>query len=159
MQFPANITMLRSGKQSLGLRHNHNSYIIGFLSRDDAQHVRKFTHINTEAKLNKFATRDVTMDVLDGLHNKGIFPSSFETVKVDESAELVISKKININKLPCEMVDVSLTEFITIPFQNSLGIIFATDIIDETKESFIYEAQVVEPCNNVELFRHSLMNK
>lgn len=159
MQFPSTITMLRSGRQSLGLRHSNQSYIIGFMTRDDAQHVRKFVHINTDAKLDKFMTRDVTMDLLDGLHRKGIFPTSFETVKVDESAELIISKRININKLPCEMVDVALSEFITIPFQNSLGIIFATDLIDETKEFFVYEAQVVEPCNNVELFRHSLMNK
>ena len=151
--------MLRYNNTNFGLRHANQSYVIGFILKQDAHYVAKTTHSATKAQLRKGMTRDVSLDVLGGLYDRGMFVKSMPPIIIDENAELVIDKKININKLPCQVSDISFSEFIMLPFQHSIGVILPVDLVDETKETLIYQAQVIEPCYNVDLFRYQLSKK
>lgn len=158
MQFPRSMTVLKSpsNKQLLGLRHLDKSYIVGFSHRPYAEYVRTFVHENTKMIIKNSEVENVAEQIKDGLYDRGIMGFNIDTVNVDESATLMIDKKLNINKMACLMDDVSLEELLSIPFSNGIGVVFAFDIIDNGEESIMFSAQVLEPINNMTIFRNRL---
>ncbi len=70
-----------------------------------------------------------------------------------------VEKKININKPACYVQEKEFIEIVGFPFVHNLGVCFVSDIIDETKESFILEGIPIEPIQSIELAQKILLDQ
>jgi len=152
MQYPENISLVRTKNNILNIRHHNQNLLIGFSLKCHAVEVRKYVHLNSSMKLSNYVTTDRATEMNDMLHNRGIFNVNITSMNISENAHLTISKKININKTNCNIEQIPLSEFIMYPFSKNLGIVIAHDLINENKNEFIFESQIVEASNNTDMF-------
>lgn len=158
MAFPQKVSLLRTKDNLLGLRHTNQSYVIGFLYKCHATEVRKYVSLSSPMKLTNYVTSNKAPIMNDMLHGRGLLNITLDNVNICENAHLTISKKININKTGCVPQEVTFSEFIMYPFTKNIGIILPQELLDENKTEFVFEAQVVEPSLNINLFQQHLTN-
>lgn len=121
-----NVYTLHSPLNKLvGVHRGEKSYLLSFVTRQDAQRVQSFV-------------------------------SDLSKLTLNENKTVIIPKKININKGPYKIVPSNLNVMLSYPFANRLGVAFAIDIVDDTAEHLVYNTEVFEPYENVELFREML---
>lgn len=81
----------------------------------------------------------------------------FETKQAVTYVE--VEKKVNINKAACYVQEKGFIEVVSFPFIHNLGVCFVSDIVDETKQSFLLECIPVEPVQSVELAQKVLLDQ
>ena len=127
------VSLLRSNNDTLGLYHRNASYIVGFPLINHAKEVQKYVHMGSKIHIN---------DIY---------------YKKDKIHRLYISKKININKLQCSLVTLEIADVIMYPIMNNIGIVFALEKMDETKDELVFDCEYFDPIYNADIFRTSLM--
>lgn len=152
MQYPEKISLVRTKSNILSIRHSNQSLLIGFTHKCHAVEVRKYVHLHSSIKLSNYIPIDRAQEMTDMLYDKGIFNVNIPSMNISEDAHLTISKKININKTGCDIEQIPFSEFIMYPFSKNLGIILAHDLINENKNEFIFDSQIVEASNNTDMF-------
>lgn len=121
-----------------GTTGSHQSFVISFMQRSQADLVQRRV-----CELS----RVVALPPMTG-------------IEVQNAITYVeVEKKININKLACYVQEKEFLEMVGFPFVHNLGVCFISDIVDETKESFILEGIPVEPVQSVELAQKLLLNE
>ncbi len=110
---------------------NTSQYTIGFLNKNEADHIHKFISPTSNVLFAEYS------------------PSSVSLVRIE--------KKIDINYLPCYIHTKDLKEFMKLPLEYNINILFCTDIIEETKTDFIIEAITYEANTTTASFAKSLV--
>jgi hypothetical protein len=150
---PQNTYLLRSQNYNLSLRHVNHSFIIGFLNKQHVQQVRKVVHLNTDIELTSYITTNQAKLINDMMLLRGLPNPKIDNINICDDARISISKKININKLPCSIEVVPFGEFVMYPFSKNLGIVLIEDLVDENQDRFLFQAQVAEPSFNPSMFQ------
>lgn len=128
---PKKVYTIKSGKGlHMSCLHNQKLYVVGFPFSAHATEVRRFADEMTDIRL-----ANGTKPHIHHMH---------------------ISKKININKLGCVVDEQCILDFLAIPLKESIGIAFAYDILRETDNQFIFEAQLFDPIASTQALRHKL---
>lgn len=110
--------------------HREHAYQVGFLSRRTAQLVRNKT------------SETALVTLLSRPDERGI-------------ARMRISKRININKLPCRITSVPMCDFLGIPYTDNIGIVFAFDPVQDFTDGMVMDVQLFEPATTVDAFRRT----
>lgn len=144
-----------NGLNTMSLRHNNKSYVVAFNEINDAQKARKYINETSQLILKNNKPQDITKLVYNNLitHNIKIESSIYE----DESAELIVPKKININKVISNLETITLKEFTFYPLINNLGIVLVQKLLKETDTDMIFECETITPFDNIDGFRNSLV--
>ena len=69
-----------------------------------------------------------------------------------------ISKKININKLPCVIQEKPFLDFTSWCVDKHVGVGYAYNLISECHETLLFEVQAIDPWDDVDNYRHILNN-
>ena len=131
---PLKVSILKSKYDTMGLVHNQISYIIGFPSIVHAKAVKQFAGPRTQIYMQDYKLESFKMH------------------------RLHISKKININDLTCSLHTLELSEILSYPFVNNVGIVFALEIIDNREDEIVFDCEYFDPFYNTDVFRNSLKN-
>jgi hypothetical protein len=131
---PKNAYFIRTRPENhvLSCRYNDKSYLIAFLFTKDALHVCKTVSVSSVIHYEQMEDKETGLGCLS------------------------ISKKININKLPCYVQPKDFVDVLSMPWINNVGIAYAYDLIEETPYQNVFEAQLVEPSNDLNLFMKKL---
>jgi hypothetical protein len=117
---------------------NQQSFVISFMHRPQADLVqRRICEVSRVIALPPMSEFDVQNGVI----------------------YVEIEKKININKPSCYVQEKEFMEIVSFPFVHNLGVYFVSDIVDETKQSFILEGIPIEPVQSVELAQKLLLDQ
>jgi len=157
IKYPKYVSVIKNKSNILGFQHNNQNYIIGFQQKKHAILVHKdiCKESVNNIKLFRHYTENIGDAVSQGLHNLG-FDESYDDIKVDLNATLIIPKSencINDNELTIE--DLEFEEFLMYPFNKHIGISLPYELCGENN-NFLFEAQVIDPCNDINLFRKKL---
>jgi hypothetical protein len=141
-----------------GFHQGGKTYIVGFPVTEHAKYVRKYANVSSRMRLTMSkGTENVSKVVKQGLaEDFGITDFNVGEIIINEQAILTISKKININKTALALQEMPLTEFIMLPFTKNLGIVMPVEIVVDEDKQIVFEAQVVNPVNNPDLFQMRL---
>jgi len=132
MPLPMKVSLLRSNHQTMGLVHKEKNFVIGFPLRHHAVEMQKYVHAASKIQLN---------EIVYGTH---------------KISRLYISKKVNINKLPCSIMTMDLTDVLIYPLAKNVGVVFALEIMENNPEEYVFDCEYVEPFYNPDIFRAQL---
>lgn len=135
------------------------SYVVAFPMRTLAVRAQKYVQVSSQLRLEPSVVKDVSSPIHEGLFEMGIDPRAMAlgTVLIDETAQLHVSKKININHTMCTMIDRAIEEIILYPFTHNVGLVLPVELMEDAVDELVFEAQVVEPCGNAHLMKKMLM--
>ena len=135
------------------------TYIIAFKYEEHAKMVCSFAHEATKMHLERFVMENITKAVeevcqvpIGSFKDAGLPP-----VFADLDAHICIEKKPNINKLGCEIAQLKSIEYMAIPFEQSIGVVLARRIVENTKRIIVFESEVINPIRDLDLFRQMLV--
>jgi hypothetical protein len=142
---------------ALGFHQAGRTYIIGFPARQHAEHVRKYASVSSKMKLTMSkGTQNISKVVKAGLEELGITDINVGDIVINEQALLFIEKRVNINKQALIMDEQPLSDFIMLPFTKNIGIVMPSEIVIDEPKRIVFEAQVINPVNNPDLFQMRL---
>lgn len=156
MSFPPKIHLLQSihHPTHLGFFHDNKPFIIGFTRSQEVIYATRMISQNVTPSLLNYHGRDVTEIVEQGLLEMGR-PRQLSEIRVQEHALLRLSKEIT--PMFDWMIDSIPTHFFfQYPIHKGIGIVMPMQKTIETDTEIIYTCQVVEPMNDIDLFRKSL---
>ena len=140
MQFPQSVYLLRSRPHNnvMSYRVGDKTYHVGFLYQHHVLKVAKYVSESSE---------------IDGVP----IQVKKDTVKNDPKrlgyVHLTrISKKININKLPCMVHETPFLDFTSWSVRKNVGIGYAYNLVTESDDAFLFEVQVLDPWDDVNNF-------
>jgi hypothetical protein len=115
----------RPDNHIMSCNHNNKTYVVGFMFPEEAKYILPKVSVSSQL-----------------------------TLKDTENtyACLTISKRININKLPCYVQEKQFVEVLSMPWTDNLGIAFAYDLFEETKDAYHFEAQLIDPADDPAFF-------
>jgi hypothetical protein len=132
----------------MGFRYLEKSYIIGFAHKQMLK--KASTHISpmSTMKFHNLGFQNVRPQM------NAEYPEYMETVPdadvlIDTDANLVIEKQ-EATPLITEMLDTQ--EFLMYPFTKNIGIVYANNLLRETKRSLVYDVCVIAPAYATDLF-------
>jgi len=132
------------------------NYIVGFQKRKHAKLVYKTINKSSikDIKLMRSEPVNVGKEVSYNLVNKEEMD-----ITIDMTATLIIPKANVLdvlNDLKLEIIEIEFEEFLMYPFTHHIGVTYLEKIIENNKEQFIFTSQVVDPCDDVDVFRRTL---
>lgn len=101
-------------------------YIVAFEKIEHAVHVQKFAHDFTEVEICRYLPKKIESGIIG-----------------DIAGRIRINKKININKLGCDVVPCETLEFMSYPSKKNLGAILAYQLVHETDENAFFQAEIL----------------
>lgn len=145
VKLPQNAYFVRTRPEHhvLSCNYKDRRYLVAFVFDKDARHVCKTVSINSAIEI-----QDTIPTVMIG--------KSYNSILSEELNVLKISKKININKLPCYVQAKSFVEVLSLPWIQNVGIAFAYDLLEESTDENKYESQLIHPTENLQVFRKAL---
>ena len=145
---------VRAAGTMLGVRSPRGaSYVVAFPSRKHAELVRGHVTEATTLELRNHCPYDASAVINEGLQERNR-PIRVNAVYVDETAQLFVAKRTNINPPPPGVLhEGTLAEFISMPFVNNVGIVFGIDLVHEDVNGLVFDAYVVDPADEIRLFK------
>jgi len=134
-------------------------YIIAFKYLEHARMVWSFAHEATKMNLAQVEMENITEQVEDmcGV-SRGMFEEAgLPPVYADLDAHLCIDKRPNINKLGCDVASITTIDYLTIPFEQCIGVVMAKRLVHNTKNKITFESEVIDPIRDIDLFRKMLV--
>ena len=144
-------------KNLMSFRHTNITYAVAFEKWSVAKEAQKYVHEATHMYLRNHNPVNITNVIKESLAHYGQ-STDIADVYADQNAELLISKKININKQMCELDTIPLNTFSSYPMVHQLGIVFLKDIIDESSTSLVFQGETIDPIAHSDIFREQLKN-
>ncbi len=138
----------------MNLQNNNKTYLIAFPKKFHATIVKN--QINIDSKI--YFTNRTYINVKDDV-NYGLIPYDVPKIKndilIDDNAFLHISKSLEYNtNFIIDKYD--LSDILLYPFTKNIGIVLPMDIQKDDNHEFIFDALVVEPIFDTELFSKNL---
>jgi hypothetical protein len=152
---------LISGKNgALAVAHNHRHYIVGFNRETTARRVlNTLPPTSPKLQLEVSAVEDITHDINFGLQQLGALDATTKVAGVT----VATNAKLTVTKCPdCRPDDFSVSaigrdEFLMYPFEKCLGVVLQNDMYAEDAGSYVFLANVIDPCESSwELFVQKL---
>lgn len=140
------------------------SYIVGFKNAHHARVVSKrISGLPPELKLRRSNYENIAPAINDGLLSFGLdFGLDNVTIDPDALLEIPLSKKdtplrnrkaISFDYGVVQMEPRTLYGY---PFDKHIGLILPDEVVEESEDSIKYICQVLDPVENIEMFRSSL---
>lgn len=142
-----------------GHTYQSKSYVIGFRDPMHAWSVCKKLGPHPKLRLRRNEYQDISRDINDGLLDFGIvFDINNVTIDMDALLEISWDKKnTRQSSLEYDVYDLREEVLISYPFEKCVGIIFPERLLrNKGEESFKFVCNVIDPVENIELFRSSL---
>lgn len=150
------ISIVRNKNTMLGCKYNSRSYVIGFQNNFHGEMVRRIVDDSStdNIMLMRYLIEDISQDVNYGLRKFGM-NKSVENITIDVMATLIIpkSKRKDMN-LEIEKIDIG--DFMMFPLAKQIGVIIPMDILEDSEKSIVFQSQVVDPIDDVELFLQNM---
>jgi len=144
-----------NGLNSMSLRHHNKTYVVAFNEIDNVIKSRKYVCESSKIMLKNNKPQDISKLVYESLIATDI--KIDDSIYADECAELIIPKKININKIISSLETIPLKEFTLYPMINNLGIVLVNELLEETHTNLVFRCETISPFDNVDGFRNSLV--
>lgn len=144
-----------SEKTLMSFRQNNVSYAVAFEKWSVAKEAQKYVQESSHLYLRNHNPVNITRVIQESLAEYGQ-STDIADVYADQNAELVLSKKININHKMCEMDTLPVNTFSSYPLVYQLGVIFVKDIIDESPTTLVFEGETIDPISHQDIFRSEL---
>lgn len=156
MSFPPQIHLLQSihNPTHLGFFHENKPFLIGFTRSKEVVYTSRMISKNVTPSLLNYHGRDVTDIVAQGLLEMGR-PRQLPEIRVQEHALLRLSKEYAVT-FDWMIDSVGTDYFFQYPIHKGVGIVMPMEKKIETDNELIYTCQVIEPLNDVDLFRQNL---
>jgi hypothetical protein len=144
----------------MGFNHATTSYVVAFQHKKHARLVWSFAHEATPMQIKLLNMKNITSQVEEvckvphGTFDKVGLPQ----VHADFNAKFCISKKPNINKLGCTLEEMTDLEYMALPFQQNIGVVMPRKIIEHTQREIIFESEVIDPVQDIDLFKRMLLD-
>jgi hypothetical protein len=134
-------------------------YIIAFKYLEHARMVWSFAHEATKMNLAQVEMENITEQVEDmcGVSRGTFEEAGLPPVYADLDAHLCIDKRPNINKLGCDVASITTIDYLTIPFEQCIGVVMAKRLVHNTKNKITFESEVIDPIRDIDLFRKMLV--
>lgn len=162
IKYPNYVSIIKIHNKNdiLGFQHREKNYIIGF------QHYKHANLVNENIckdSINKIMLlrhhiENVSREVSNGLKAIGSY-ESYDNITVDLTASLIIPKSpdseiqnVNNNFIVSKL---AFEEFLMYPFNKNIGISLSYELEKENNH-FIFTSQVIDPCDDIKLFREKL---
>lgn len=137
----------------LGVRDARGaSYVVAFADRAYAELVRGHATGKNRIELRNRHPQDASMVINRGLEQLNA-NLRVDDVYVDETAHLFIEKRTSINPPACVLGEASLAELLSMPFDKNVGVAFGVDLLLEDAATLVFQAYVVDPANELRLFK------
>jgi hypothetical protein len=139
------IHTIRKGNKTVSVGQQGSEYVIGFRSPVFARTVLHNMHPEPRILL----LRDVDNDLGPELSSAGLLDEDM-TLNLDVSATLYIPKFMGnpmdpMNDGCFHVHQYSEEEFLTFPFYKNLGTAMPYQLLDETREEFVFKTLVMDP--------------
>jgi hypothetical protein len=145
-------------KNLMSFRQRNVTYAVAFEKWSVAKEAQKYVQETTQMYLRNHNPVNITPVIRESLLHYG-HSTDISDVYADQHAELLVSKKININKMMCELDTIPLNTFSSYPMIHHLGIVFLKDIIDESSTTLVFDGETIDPILHNDLFREGLKYK
>ena len=145
MQFPKSIYLLRSRPHNnvMNYKVGDKSYFVGFLYKHHVLNVAKYVSESTK---------------IDGVAIQVRHESPKDPPGIGHVHMTSISKKININKLPCMVQETPFIDFTSWSVEKNVGIGYAYNLISESDDAFLFEVQILDPWDDIKNFKRILLS-
>ena len=136
----------------VGFRFQEKSYIIGFAHKRMLNKASKHISTVSTMKLRNIGFQNVRPQM------NAVYPEYMETVPdadilIDTDSNLVIEKQES-TPLMTEMLDTQ--EFLMYPFVKNIGIVYANNLLRETKRFLVYDVCAIAPAYATDLFEQEV---
>ena len=150
--YPKYVNIIKHENSLLGFNHQYMNYIIGFQKRKHARLVYKNVNQSSfkDIKLVRSEPTNVGKEVSYNLANKEEMD-----ITIDMTATLIIPK-VALEDFKLEIIELEFEEFLMYPFTHHIGVTYLDKIIENNQEQFIFSSQVVDPCDDLDVFRRTL---
>lgn len=160
LTYPKNVSVLKYKNNILGFEHRTKNYIIGFQQKKHAiiVHNNICTNSINNIMLLRYYIENVSDEVNTGLKLLGVDNINTD-ISIDLEASLIIPKR-KVNKNYNEDItieDLNFEKFLMYPFDKNIGISLPFTLEENTDDKFIFTAQVIDPCDNIDIFRKNLI--
>lgn len=154
-----------NNKSILGLTDakTNKPYVVGFPKHDLARRMCSWLPSEPVMKLQRKTPDNLTADFNSALSDVGLERFTVDKLTVDYTAHLVVPKrrKGDIDDIDAlidnyRVMNIPASDFLLYPFERSVGLILPTDCIKETRNEITFQAMVIDPCFNADLFKKSL---
>lgn len=158
---PKEVCIIKYKQNILGFEHKTKNYIIGFKHKKHAilVHNNIYNNIINNIMLIRYYTEDISCEVNKGLQAIGI-DEDISDINIDLNATLIIPKRSidydSINGVDINIEMLSFSEFLMYPFDKNIGISLPYELDETVDDKFIFSTQVIDPCNNINIFRKNL---
>lgn len=133
---------------SLGTHHKHCSYILGYMFPNDALYATR--HITKNVKVDLLSYEPtLTSRVVDTEEGRQVL------LMLENPTPVVISKEFS-PEFEWYTEELDASQFFSIPLVHNLGLILPFEKINETNEDMTFQSYIVDPINDVMMFRSSL---
>lgn len=167
INYPKYISVLKNKNNILGFQHRTKNYIMGFQQPKHAYLVQKNICYNSIDKimLLRHHIENVGSEVSNGLKAIGL-DESYDDITIDLDASLIIPKNndlnnnnLNNNNLNINLIisELKFEDFLMYPFNKHIGVSLSYELEEEKDSNYlIFTSQVIDPCNDIKLFREKL---
>lgn len=152
------VSTVKRDSQCIGYVHGTKPYVMGFANRGLAMYTREVIQDSPNITVMRRYYDDVTKTINEGLKYLDI-DKQIADVTLDMDAHVTLLKKDD----GCEDIsekydieDVAFDDFLLYPFNKCLGVALVTRIIDDDNKKVVFTAQVIDPCDDVDLFRNRI---
>lgn len=152
------VSTLQRDSQCIGFVHGTKPYILGFASRGLSMYTREIIQDKPNIHVMRRYYDNVTNTINEGLKYLDV-DRQIADVTLDMDAHVTIIKKDDGGGDIADrydVQDVSFDDFLLYPFNKCLGVALVTKIIDDDDKKVVYTAQVIDPCDDIDLFRNRL---
>jgi len=131
--------------------NNNRNYVVGFSRETTARRVIKtLPPTSPKLRLEISVVEDITHDINFGLQQLGALDATTKVagVTVSTNAKLTITKSQNCSPDDFNVSAISRDEFLLYPFEKCLGVVLQNDLYAEDAGSYIFLANVIDPCDS-----------
>jgi hypothetical protein len=153
----------KASNMYLGHIHKDRSYVIGFKERQHAIRVCRKIGETPRINIERSDYENISKHINDGLIDYGIIGLNFTNVTIDTQAILEIhhdNVPLRNNKQiaqPYKILDLSQETLMSFPFEKRVGIIMPeTEVMTDARGKFSFIASVLDPVEDIEMFRSGL---
>jgi hypothetical protein len=157
--YPQSISVVVHNNNLLGFSHRAKNYVLGMPERRHAKLLQKYISrysIDNTLLLRHYVD-DVTDIINNGLRNVGRGDIKVDDVTIDVCATIVIPKTEKDKILSTDLQSVLFADFLMYPFSKQIGIALPYEVMEDSETKLVFQAQVVDPAFDVELFRKNLL--
>jgi hypothetical protein len=161
------VSTINRKNNAIGFVHKQKPYIVGFANRHTAVYIKEVINREPDIHIMRRYYDNVTQEINEGLNDKEI-DFKVSDVYIDIDARISIMKKSDdqyvydyndlYKTVDDEYIidDVLFEQFILYPFHKCLGVALATNIWEDKENMVVLSAQIIDPCDDVDMFRKRL---